>query len=138
MIERIVTPRKKRFSLVSALSTGLDFGILLLLTSLGMGTIAANYISSSIAFVLSFFAHKKISFKTNDRHIKREVPLFIIVTLTGIWGIQPVIIWAVQPYTTDLPVYGFIGVIIAKAIASMTTYIWNYLLYTRLVFRKKK
>lgn len=133
-----VTPRKIRFSLVSSVATAIDFSLLLLLTSFGMTTITANYISSSISFVFSFFANKKFAFRTPDHHIKREAVLFIIVTLTGIWLLQPLIIWKIED-TFDQSIHPtWLVVIIAKIVASFVTFIWNYLFYTRLVFKKKK
>lgn len=133
-----VTPRKIRFSLVSSVATAIDFSLLLLLTSFGMATITANYISSSLAFVFSFFANKKFAFRTPDHHIKREAVLFIIVTLTGIWLLQPLIIWKIED-TLDQSIYPtWLVVVVAKVIASFVTFIWNYYFYTRLVFKKKK
>jgi putative flippase GtrA len=130
--------RKIRFSLVSSIATGIDFSLLLFLTSFGMATITANYISSSISFIFSFFANKKFAFRTPDHHIKREAVLFIIVTLTGIWLLQPLIIWKIED-TFGQSVYPtWLVVIIAKIVASFVTFIWNYYFYTRLVFKKKK
>jgi putative flippase GtrA len=103
-----------------------------------MATITANYISSSISFIFSFFANKKFAFRTPDHHIKREAVLFIIVTLTGIWLLQPLIIWKIED-TFDQSVHPtWLVVIIAKIVASFVTFIWNYYFYTRLVFKKKK
>lgn len=133
-----VTPRKIRFSLVSSTATALDFTLLLILTTCGLSTIAANYISSSISFVFSFFANKKFTFRTPDHHIQREAVLFIIITLFGIWVIQPLIIWPVEDLLRPLGLSGWLLVTIAKLTASIATFFWNYLFYTRLVFKKKK
>lgn len=130
--------RKIRFSLVSSIATAIDFSLLLFITSFGLGTITANYISSSIAFVFSFFANKKFAFRTPDHHIKREAVLFIIVTLTGIWLLQPLIIWKIEDMFDQSFQPTWLLVIIAKVVASFVTFIWNYFFYTRLVFKKKK
>ena len=130
--------RKIRFSLVSSIATAIDFSLLLFITSFGLGTITANYVSSSIAFVFSFFANKKFAFRTPDHHIKREAVLFIIVTLTGIWLLQPLIIWKIEDMFDQSFQPTWLLVIIAKAVASFVTFIWNYFFYTRLVFKKKK
>ena len=130
--------RKIRFSLVSSVATAIDFSLLLFITSFGLGTITANYISSSIAFVFSFFANKKFAFRTPNHHIKREAVLFIIVTLTGIWLLQPLIIWKIEDMFDQSFQPIWLLVIIAKAVASFVTFIWNYFFYTRLVFKKKK
>lgn len=130
--------RKIRFSLVSSIATAIDFSLLLFITSFGLGTITANYVSSSIAFVFSFFANKKFAFRTPDHHIKREAVLFIIVTLTGIWLLQPLIIWKIEDMFDQSFQPTWLLVIIAKVVASFVTFIWNYFFYTRLVFKKKK
>ncbi|MNH58428.1 GtrA-like protein [compost metagenome] len=132
-----VTPRKIRFSLVSSSATALDFTLLLILTSCGLSTIAANYISSSISFVFSFFANKKFTFRTPNHHIPREAVLFIVITLFGIWVIQPLIIWPVENSLHPFDMPGWLLVTMAKLVASLATFFWNYFFYTRLVFKKK-
>lgn len=136
MINFKITPRKIRFGLVSSISTIIDFCILLTLTSFGFSIIGANFISTSISFVFSFFASKKYAFKTPDRHIKHEAIKFVIITLFGIWVIQPLLIWPLEPLIRSIGLHGILVVVIAKLVASTATFIWNYLFYTRLVFRK--
>ncbi|HET8884000.1 MAG TPA: GtrA family protein [Candidatus Saccharimonadales bacterium] len=133
-----ITPKKVKFSLVSAISTTIDFTILLVLTGFGLPLIAANYISSSIAFVFSFFASKKYAFETPDHHIKREAIPFIVVTLSGIWLLQPLIIWLLEPIIGQFGIHAVLVIVLAKAAASSVTFVWNYLFYSRLVFKKKK
>lgn len=138
MVNLKITPRKIRFTLVSTISTALDFTLLLIITSLGLPIIAANFISTSISFVFSFFASKKFAFKTPDHHVKHEAVKFLVVTLTGIWLIQPLIIWPLEPFIRSLGIHGILVIVFAKLIASLATFTWNYLFYTRLVFNKKK
>lgn len=132
-----ITPRKIRFSLISSLATAIDFSILLTLTHLGLPLIAANLISTSISFVFSFFGSKKFAFKTADHHISREAVQFIVITLFGIWVIQPAIIWPIEGLLQTLGLNGVMVVVAAKLTASLATFFWNYLWYTRLVFSKK-
>lgn len=138
MINFKITPRKVRFTLVSSISTTLDFTLLIMITSLGLPMIAANFISTSISFVFSFFASKKYAFRTPDHHIQREAVQFILVTLAGIWVLQPLIIWPLEPFIRSFDIHGVLVIIFAKLIASLATFIWNYLFYTRVVFNKKK
>lgn len=138
MINFKITPRKIRFTLVSSISTALDFTLLLIITSLGLPLIAANFISTSISFIFSFFASKKYAFRTPDHHIQREAVQFIIVTLIGIWIIQPLIMWPLEPFIRGFGIHGLLVIVLAKLLASLATFIWNYLFYTRVVFNKKK
>lgn len=139
MVNFKITPRKIRFSLVSSISTAIDFSILLVLTSIfHLPLIGGNFISTSISFVFSFFASKKYAFKTPDHHIKHEALKFILVTLSGIWILQPALMWLIEPIIRDFGVTGVLIIIIAKLLASIATFTWNYLFYTRVVFNKKK
>ncbi|MDB5168270.1 MAG: sugar translocase [Candidatus Saccharibacteria bacterium] len=139
MINFKITPRKIRFSLVSIISTAIDFSILLTLTGLlHLPLIGANLISTSTSFTFSFFASKKFAFKTPNHHIKHEALKFIVVTLSGIWLLQPLLIWLLEPIILDFGIKGVLAIVIAKLIASLATFTWNYLFYTRLVFNKKK
>lgn len=132
-----ITPRKLRFSLVSSSATAIDFVILLTLTNFGLPLIAANLISTSISFVFSFFASKKYAFRTPDHHISREAIQFVVITLFGIWVIQPAIMWPLEQLLHHFGLRGILVVVVAKLSASLATFFWNYLWYTRLVFSKK-
>jgi putative flippase GtrA len=129
---------KLRYVLVGAMNTLIDFGLLLTLHSLGLPTLAANIISTTSAFCFSFFANKKFTFKTTGANVKRELVLFVIVTLIGLWGLQNLIIWLAQPLLNELQLHDSLRLIIAKAFASVGTLIWNYVLYSKVVFKKHK
>ena len=56
---------KLRFGLIGGLNTLLDFGLLFAFSSiLGVPKLFANILSTSVAFVFSFFANKKYTFKS--------------------------------------------------------------------------
>ena len=67
---------KFRFALVGGFNTALDFGILFGLTALGVDKIVANYASTSISFIFSFFANKTFTFKAKSGNAKREYRLY--------------------------------------------------------------
>jgi putative flippase GtrA len=128
---------KFRFALVGGFNTALDFGLLFLLVSLGFDKIVANYISTSIAFVFSFFANKTFTFRaTGDA--RREFITFITITLFGLWVLQPIIITGVTVLAAPLDVSESATLIGAKLIATIISLIWNYIMYSRVVFRKKE
>lgn len=133
-----ITPRKIRFSLVSSTATLIDLGVLFLLVSSGVGLVLANFFSTSAGFAYSFIASKKYAFKTANHHLPRELVQFLIITLTGIWLLQPLLFWQLEPILVKLGLHGLVVALIAKLSASLVTFIWNYLWYTRLVFRKKR
>ncbi len=127
---------KIRFALVGGVNTALDFGILFILTFLGMDKIVANYFSTGIALIFSFFANKSFTFKHQGGDAKKQFALFLVITLAGLWILQPIIIWActsaLAPYLTN----NAINLFVAKLIATIASLIWNYFLYSRLVFKK--
>ncbi len=125
--------KKLRFAIVGGTNTVIDFGILFILSGLGIDKILANYASTSIALVFSFFANKKYTFKSKAS-AKRQIIPFLVVTLIGLWGIQPLIIWT---YTASLG-DGSLSLFIAKLLATIASLIWNYLLYSRFVFKESQ
>lgn len=127
--------QKLRFIVVGGANTALDFILLFLFTGLGVDKILANYFSTGISLVFSFFVNKSFTFKDKSGSAKKQFALFLIVTIIGLWVIQPIIIWlstnALSPYITN----GAVSLFIAKLIATVASLIWNYLLYSRLVFK---
>ena len=127
---------KLRFALVGGFNTALDFGLLFLFVALGLDKISSNFLSTSIAFVFSFFANKSFTFKSKGGNAKREFIAFMVVTLIGLWILQPLVILAVSAAITPLQLTEPIVLFIAKLIATVVSLIWNYLLYSRFVFKK--
>lgn len=129
---------KVRFGLVGAANTALDFGLLLVLANFfAVPHVIANIISSSIAFVSSFFANKKYTFKTTGQSVVREMILFTVVTLFGLWVIQSAIITLLTPPIQSIVTNDTITLVIAKLIATLASLTWNYVLYSKVVFKPK-
>lgn len=127
-----------RFGLVGSINTALDFGLLFVFKSFGLPVEASNILSTSIAFIFSFFANKKYTFKTSGTNIVREMLLFIGVTLFGLWVLQTLVISLMTPLFSDIFRSETVGLLAAKIIATVVSLTWNYLLYSRLVFKSKK
>lgn len=127
---------KLRFLLVGAINTALDFGLLLLLTSLGLNKIPANYISTIVAFLFSFVVNKNYTFNSKGGNVKRQFVLFTAVSLTGLWVMQPIIIllsgFVLQPFIDNSQII----LVISKLLATIVSLVWNYVFYSRLVFKK--
>ena len=130
---------KLRFAIVGSINTALDFSILFILTMLfNISKELANFISTSVSFLFSFFANKKYTFKSTSKNLKRQFILFTIVTLFGLWVIQTIIIAAITPVFTNLGINKPAALLISKLIATAASLIWNYTLYSRVVFKKPK
>lgn len=127
---------KIRFAVVGGFNTALDFAILFTLTFMGVDKIVANYFSTGISLIFSFFANKSFTFKNKTGNAKKQFTLFLVITIIGLWVIQPLIIWgatsAMAPYIPNEAVNLFV----AKLLATVASLIWNYVLYSRIVFKK--
>lgn len=127
-----------RFLLVGGANTVIDFGLLFLLVSLGSQTLVANTLSTGVAFTFSFFANRRYTFQAASGSVPRQMILFILATLFGLWAIQPVVIWLISPLITAAFHGGLSAswvLLMAKAAATAITLIWNYMLYAKVVFR---
>ena len=130
---------KLRFTIVGSINTVIDFSILFTLTTLfNIPKELANFISTFVAFLFSFFANKKYTFKSTSKNLKKQFLLFTIVTLFGLWVIQTIIITAITPVFTNLGINKPAALLISKLIATAASLIWNYTLYSRVVFKKPK
>lgn len=127
---------KLRYGIVGLANTALDFALLFLFVGLGIDKIVANYISTAIAMVFSFAVNKSFTFKSQNKNVKKQFALFIAVTVIGMWVIQPIVItlvaWVLGPTSWSSPVILFV----AKIMATVASLVWNYLFYSRLVFKK--
>lgn len=127
--------QKGRFALVGAASTAIDFGLLFGLHALGLTSIVANFFSTGIAFCFSFAVNRKFTFRDAGGDPKRQLLLYFLFTFFGLWVLQPLVIWLV-----DAPL-GFIRsealhLFVSKLLATSLTLVWNYLSYSRVVFKK--
>ena len=126
---------KIRFGLVGVVNTGIDFIILFVLVALGLPTIASNFASTSVALVFSFFANKKFTFKHEGKNTNQQIILFFVITLFGLWVIQPVIIEGVKFIIGSWFTNKYFILLIGKLFATVASLIWNYLLYRKFVFK---
>jgi putative flippase GtrA len=130
---------KLRFGIIGGINTALDFGLLFVFSSLfGIPRGFANMLSTSISFIFSFFANKRYTFKSSSKeNVVREMVLFTVVTLFGLWVIQGLIIHFLTPVIINLGTTEELALLASKLIATVASLIWNYLLYSRVVFKHK-
>ena len=129
---------KLRFGIIGVINTALDFGLLFVFSSLfGVPRGFANMLSTSISFIFSFFANKRYTFKSSSKeNIVREMILFTVVTLFGLWVIQGLIIHFLTPVIMNVGFTEELALLASKLVATVASLIWNYLLYSRVVFKK--
>lgn len=126
--------RLLRFALVGSFNTALDFGLLFLFVYVvGTGQYLGNVLSTGLCLVVSFWLNRQWTFRAEgDR--RRQFVLFLIVTLVGLWGVQTLLIWLVT-LALGFWLAGPVLLLVAKAVATLGSLTWNYLLYDRVVFR---
>ena len=127
---------KIRFAIVGGANTALDFILLFVFVAFGVDKILANYFSTGIAFIFSFFVNKSFTFKDKGGNVAKQFALFLIITIIGLWVIQPLIILGITNAVASLNWNESIVLFIAKLIATIASLIWNYIFYSRLVFKK--
>jgi putative flippase GtrA len=126
---------KIKYIIVGLANTAIDFGILFLLVHFGVDKIIANYISTSIALIFIFFVNRSFTFKSTSDNKKKQFLLFIVVTLFGLWVLQPIVITLVSHIISSLFSSALV-LFIAKVIATGVSLDWNYIFYSRIVFKK--
>jgi putative flippase GtrA len=141
LYQGVLKYEKVRFVLVGVANTAVDFVVFLTLAKLlGTSAIVANLISTTCALLVSYALNKKAVFGGGEDKGKLQFAQFIIVTLTGLWVLQSIVIYAVSSLLVSLfPSLPDTWVLLgAKVCATAVSLIWNYLWYSRLVFKKAK
>ncbi len=126
------------FCLVGLVNTATDVGLFVALTAAGVGLFVANIISTSAALCISFLLNNSIVFNGTGDDKKRRITLFIIITLIGIWVLQPIVIVTalyVLEHTVSLADHYDAG--IAKLAAVPVSTVWNFLMYKKFVFKTR-
>lgn len=127
---------KIRFGAVGALNTMTDLLILLWLgIGLGVPWIFANAGSTSAALTVSYILNKQAVFMDTRKHNFKQILLFVIVTLIGLWLIQgavlltmPTFLWMFFNLTDTMTL------VLSKIAATVVSLFWNYWWYSKVVF----
>lgn len=126
--------QKMRFALVGAFNTALDF-VLFLLLSMTITPVLANYISTTICLLFSFFINRSYTFRSVGGQLHKQVALFFIFTGIALWVLQPLVIagclYGIEEFGWSQDV---VTLTAAKLAATVVSLVWNYLTYSRFVF----
>jgi putative flippase GtrA len=141
-----------KFGVVGALNTVMDFIIYNLLHfKLGWALIQSNIVSTTIAMIFSFYMNKKLVFRHHEgSHLKQGI-IFFAVTAFGLYVLQtgtiqvltevwtePLQLTVAFAHVLDLDRFfsdTFIVNNCAKALGTIISLTWNYLMYKKVVFR---
>jgi putative flippase GtrA len=160
-IKRIATHRVSTFAYIGIVNTAADFILFNFLrvathtTSSKTGSlILLNVISASTIAVFSFFLNRRYVFKSSTTRNHMILP-FMLVTLTSVFVLQSLILSValhsfgpLAQWTMDIvqslkiPVirnfsFSFYETNIAKVCATAASMVWNYLWYSKAIFKEK-
>lgn len=125
---------KLRFAAVGLINTSIDIVVYTTLVLVGLNIFLANILSTSLGMIVGFLLHRSYTFATKGS-ARRQITPFLIVTICGLWIIQPAIIWG---FHLLAPSSAPIAVITAKLFAILAGMVWNYFWYSRVIFRNKE
>lgn len=141
-VQSLLRSEKVRFVLVGGVNTITDFTILFMLVKVfGVVVFAANIVSTSVAIAVSYLLNKNAVFGASGQTSRRQVVLFVAITLVGLWGIQTIVIAVVSVLLHSLfalDSHDVVVLFVAKVLATVITLVWNYVWYSRVVFKKEQ
>lgn len=139
---------KVRFILVGISNTLVDFAVfniifVLLLSSDKDYLVASNVIAATVAMIYSYFMNKRTVFRDKDSQKPRQILLFLLVTLSGIWIIQNILMVSADrfleaQFSPQNEMLLLFLANVAKAFGTLGSAAWNYFGYSRLVFANAK
>jgi putative flippase GtrA len=146
-MRKLLSNRLVKFGLVGVVNTLVDLAIYTSLHVAGLLVFWANLISTSTALLVSLTLNRNFTWR--DRQLTRpRLLLYIVVTLVGLWALQPVVIsqlinlnHSVSYSSPLIAIFGHAKVInslLPKLGATVVTLIWNYLWYHYVVFHHHK
>ena len=136
---------KVRFVAAGIFNTFVDvatFNFLIVVFSVSV--VPASIVSTTTAMALSYLINKKVVFRSQTPHSVKQMVLFVLITLTGIWLIQTLIMVQVLEMlerTFDASEHSFLLWFlqnVAKGFGILAGALWSYLGYSRIVFRETR
>lgn len=137
--KKIASSQKIRFGLVGVINTAVDFAVLNVLVGVfGLPLVPANIASTATAMVVSYSLNKKAVFRGSNGGNARQLVIFVVVTLVGLWLIQSVVIVGAHALLASVTSWSSVITLnVAKVIGTVASLTWNYLWYSRVVFRQE-
>ncbi len=139
-----LSPQFLKFCLVGVINTTVDALIFVTLREFGMPIILANICSTSVALAGSLALNYRFVFK--DSHLSaKKIILYIVVTLLGLWALQPVVIYGllevndtvnyVSPFVKLFGNESIFMNLLPKLGSVVVTLLWNYAWYNKVIFK---
>ena len=133
--------RLVRFVLVGSINTVVDVAIYSLLAWAGLVLVVANLISTTCGLIVSYVLNRNYVFESDGgQHLLarlRQIALFFVTTGFGLWVLQPLVILGVTRLLAPASLPHLVVILVPKLLATVVTLIWNYSLYSLLVFARR-
>lgn len=133
------------FSLIGIFNTLFDLFLYVIFFNLTHSILVANVIATSAALIGSYFLNSRLTFKSKKWTIK-GFALFVAVTVFGLWFLQTGVIYLITPLVDSIPefLWHLFGpfeatakVVAPKIFATVVTFVWNFLWYNKVIFKKE-
>jgi putative flippase GtrA len=143
--KRLGENTKVRFvaaGIVNTLVDVLTFNFFIIVFSFTV--VPASIISTTTAMVVSYILNKKAVFRSKTPHSVKQIVLFLVVTLTGIWLVQTFIMVEVLKLLQNLfnaqdeTFLKWFLQNVAKGFGILAAAVWSYIGYSRIVFRETR
>jgi len=154
MIHRFLAKRALRFVLVGLLNAMVSFGLLnFAFYVLHQSKIMSSIISTTCALLLSFVLNRHFVFANKTERVRRQLPTFILVTVTGTLGVlnfvyivslgiirghELPIIHMINSLTPLSVTRSFVDINVSTVIGAAVAMAWNYNGYKWFVFKEQK
>ena len=133
---RVVNAVFVRFALVGSINTTIDLVLFLVLHNDGVPMLIANFVSTSCGLGFSFVANRSFTFKQRGGDgARKQLLTFLLGTGVGLWLVQPAVIAGTGAILIGTTLAPEARTCVAKAIAIVLGVAWNWLLYSKWVFR---
>lgn len=132
------------FSAIGIFNTLFDLALYVFVYDLTNSIIVANLCSTTAALIGSYILNSRITFKSK-RWTLTGFALFVAVTIFGTWFLQTGIIYALNPVIRSIPEHFWqlfgplehvIKTVVPKVLATGVTFIWNFIWYSKVIFKK--
>jgi len=136
------------FCVIGLINTAVDTAIFVSLREAEFSILIANIISTSFGLAISLALNYRYTFKSTQRLGGPTIGLYIAVTLIGLWVLQPLTIALLIHINSTVDYIGFVSRLIGDSqilynvipkLGSIgITLIWNYLWYSRVIFKNSQ
>jgi putative flippase GtrA len=120
-----------KFGIVGCSGLVIDFAITYFFKEyVGLNRFIANALGFGAAVTNNYFIHRFWTFKNNEKRIAQQFLKFLMVSIIGL-GLNTLCIYTIQQW-------GHLSFYVAKFIAIVLVFIWNYTINAQITFKKNE